>query len=153
VPDLSGEGGGSVIKDTCICGAAFSYESRANFTTDIHKQELQVLEAWLQAHALCREGMRRVVEMKRSAAAPRSEEEEALRQRALALYKPLFTYSRGYVFDSCGEMVADEVGDEVEAGAVLRVRGWGRIGRLAEPEKLQDAVGVLIAEMLSRGWG
>lgn len=69
-----------------------------------------------------------------------------IRKRAFALYKPPFRYVHGYVRDACGEAVADD--DDY----VARVRGWGRIGYLPEPCKLQDAVGELIAEALTAFW-
>jgi CHAD domain-containing protein len=53
-------------------------------------------------------------------------------------------------------MVADNhVEDAVEETGVeafLRVRGWGRISYLPEPEKLQDQVGEIIGQALTEFW-
>jgi len=67
------------------------------------------------------------------------------KQRALDLYKPPFRYYRGYIFDANKNIVADDPCED----AVARIRGWGRISYLPEPEKLQDTVGELIAEALN----
>lgn len=72
-----------------------------------------------------------------------------MRTAALALYKGPFRYSRGYIYDAGGEMVLDDGGVE---DRIVRVRGWGRISYLPTPELLQDAVGVLIAEALTKFW-
>lgn len=73
-----------------------------------------------------------------------------LRKRALDLYKPPFKYhpQLGWIFDGEGRQVLDKI-DET---AVLRIRGWGRIGYLENPEQLQDKVGELIAEALNEFW-
>ena len=71
-----------------------------------------------------------------------------LRKVALELYKPPFTYERGYIFDANNRMVAD---DNAESFA-LRVRGWGRISYEENPEKLQDMAGKLFAEALTLYW-
>ena len=65
-----------------------------------------------------------------------------LRERAVALYKPPFKFFGGYIWDSEGQMVADNHVDE--DAQILRVRGWGRISYLENPEELQDEVGELI---------
>jgi hypothetical protein len=67
-----------------------------------------------------------------------------LRDRALRLYRPPFRREHGHVFDSCNDVVVDQT--------VLRVRGWGKIGHLPDPEALQDAAGDLIAEALTVFW-
>jgi hypothetical protein len=69
-----------------------------------------------------------------------------LRTRALKLYRPPFRFEHGYIFDAANEVVADS---RVQ---ILRVRGWGRISYLPEPERLQDAVGSMIAEALTSYW-
>lgn len=74
-----------------------------------------------------------------------------MRARALKLYRPPFRYEHGYIFDSQNEMVVDDASKSQEAAA-LRVRGWGRISYLKDPEELQDAVGALIAEALTTFW-
>jgi len=71
-----------------------------------------------------------------------------LRKTALALYEPPFKLDHGYIFDSHGEMVADQV-DPI---AIARIRGWGRISYMDDAENLQDMVGTLIVEALSEKW-
>ena len=71
-----------------------------------------------------------------------------LRGEALKLYKPPFKLDHGYIFDSHGEMVADQV-DPI---AIARIRGWGRISYMDNAENLQDAVGELIVEALNEKW-
>jgi len=77
-----------------------------------------------------------------------------LRARALALYKPPFTFDGvTYVWDASGEMVLDDKGPSPETGApIARVRGWGRISYLTRPEELHTTVGHLIAEALTEYW-
>lgn len=80
-----------------------------------------------------------------------------IRRRALDLYKAPFKYDHGYIWDANGEMVADDrvPMDDTEnpqRSIAVRIRGWGRIGYLPEPEKLQDAVGELIAQALTKFW-
>lgn len=70
-----------------------------------------------------------------------------LRDKAKELYKPPFRHDRGYIFDADSNMVADDA----EAN-IMRVRGWGRIGYMEDPELLQDEVGVMIAEALTAYW-
>lgn len=67
---------------------------------------------------------------------------------AFALYEAPFKFNRGYIYDAKNQMVADDQGQDV----ALRVRGWGRISYLPEPEKLQDTVGELIAQALTEFW-
>ena len=71
---------------------------------------------------------------------------EEIKERARKLYKPPFRHEHGYIFDADHSMVADEC---VHA---LCVRGWGRLSYMTEPERLQDAVGELIAEALTKFW-
>ena len=71
-----------------------------------------------------------------------------IRQRALDLYKPPFKFECGYIQDSKHRMVADQH----DGPDSLRVRGWGRISYMEDPEKLQDEVGALIAEALTEKW-
>lgn len=68
---------------------------------------------------------------------------------ALALYSPPFRFEHGYIFDSNHQVVSDD-GDRGDS--VARVRGWGRISYLKNPEALQDQVGHIIAEALTRYW-
>lgn len=72
----------------------------------------------------------------------------APREKALALYKPPFRHLHGYIYDANSNMVADETAH------ALRVRGWGQITHVegVDHEKLQDAVGDLIAEALTVHW-
>lgn len=73
-----------------------------------------------------------------------------LRTRALKLYHAPFRYESGYIWDARKEMVADDHVEE--AFAMARVRGWGRIGYLEDAPALQDEVGKLIAEALTKFW-
>lgn len=73
-----------------------------------------------------------------------------LRARAISLYKPPFKFDFGYIWDAGGQMVADQ--NLNEDGQILRVRGWGRISYLENPEALQDEVGEVIALALSNYW-
>jgi hypothetical protein len=67
---------------------------------------------------------------------------------ALLLYKPPFRYDRGYIHDSDNRIVADDDGLDT----VGRVRGWGRISYLPNPQALQDKVGEIIALALTEYW-
>ena len=71
-----------------------------------------------------------------------------LRKRALALYTPPFFYDKrgGYIWDIKQNMVAD---NHVDGDQVLRVRGWGRIVYMENPEELQDEFGSMLAEALT----
>lgn len=73
-----------------------------------------------------------------------------IKKEALALYKPPFRFEYGYIFDSEGQMVADNHTEGEDA--TLRIRGWGRIQYKENPEELQDAVGAVIAEALTAYW-
>jgi hypothetical protein len=66
-----------------------------------------------------------------------------VRERALALYTPPFTTRYDYVFDGAGNMIADYASDPSNP---LRVRGWGRICYLPDPEALQDTVEAFLEE-------
>jgi hypothetical protein len=74
---------------------------------------------------------------------------EELKKTALALYKPPFRYSHGFIWDADNRMVADHPAE----GAALRIRGWGYIQYKPEPEQLQDAMGELIAQAMTEMWG
>ena len=73
----------------------------------------------------------------------------ASRGQAIGCFKSPFRYQSGYVFDANNRMVAD-----MPWSAVCRVRGWGRLQYRTDcdPEALQDMVGILIAEALTRLW-
>ena len=80
-----------------------------------------------------------------------------LRKRAFDLYRAPFRYECGYIWDAAGEMVADDRADAGDKSAeerslAVRVRGWGRIAKLPDAEKLQDTVGQFIAEALTELW-
>jgi hypothetical protein len=71
---------------------------------------------------------------------------------AIAIYKPPFSFKAGYIYDSEGNMFADQGGTEDRAAQLARIRGWGRIGGMANPEELQDAVGKHMARALTEYW-
>src|SRR5574343_173075 len=71
-----------------------------------------------------------------------------LRKTAAELYFPPFRFEHGYIWDSKNNMVADENANDI----VARIRGWGRISYLDNAEDLQDEVGHLIAELLTKHW-
>jgi hypothetical protein len=73
-----------------------------------------------------------------------------VRARALSLYKPPFRFESGYIWDAGGQMVADQ---DFDPSTIARVRGWGRICSMPQPEALQDEVGKIIAEALTAFWG
>ncbi len=85
----------------------------------------------------------------------------SLSKAALAVYKPPFKFDYGYIFDSTGKVVADNniqndgvVHDESH-NLILRVRGWGHIQKIKgehKPEDIQDEIGRLIAEGLTKYW-
>lgn len=72
----------------------------------------------------------------------------AFAHHALALYKAPFRYENGYVYDAMNEMVADDEGQDI----LLRVRGWGRIRHMDDPESLRNAIGEIIAQALTEYW-
>ena len=76
-----------------------------------------------------------------------------MRQECFKLYSPPFNYHRGYIWDSKGEMVCDDGG---AVDSIARIRGWGRLQYIQdgefEPEELQDCVGELVAEALTKLW-
>lgn len=71
-------------------------------------------------------------------------QEDELRTQALKLYRPPFRHQCGYILDSNGAIVADE--------STLRVRGWGHISKHANPERLQELAGELMAEAMTKFW-
>jgi hypothetical protein len=73
--------------------------------------------------------------------------------RARKFFRPPFRFENGYIWDSNGEMVADDRIDQPEdASSVLRARGWGRMKYEPESEQLYDEVGTELAAALTRGW-
>lgn len=73
-----------------------------------------------------------------------------LRNKSIGLYTPPFRFEHGYIWDAKGQMVADNHVDGEDA--VLRVRGWGRICYMENPEALQDEVGNVIALAMTEFW-
>jgi hypothetical protein len=65
-------------------------------------------------------------------------------KEAFKLYHPPFKYVHGMIFDSKDNMVGDDI--------ACRVRGWGKISYMKDPEELQDTVGVLFAQALTEFW-
>lgn len=69
---------------------------------------------------------------------------------ALNAFKPPFRYLHGYIWDSEGQMVAD---NHVESSVpALRVRGWGYLQKLPEGAAVQDALGDALAEAMTLYW-
>ena len=73
-----------------------------------------------------------------------------LRNKSIGLYTPPFRFEHGYIWDAKGQMVADNLVDGEDAA--LRVRGWGRISYMENPEALQDEVGNVIALAMTEFW-
>jgi len=71
-----------------------------------------------------------------------------MRAEALNLYVSPFRYKHGFIWDANENMVGDQPGQDT----ALRIRGWGRIGYMQNAERLQDAVGEIIAEALTEFW-
>jgi len=74
---------------------------------------------------------------------------ESLSAQALSQYTPPFSHRGGYIFDADHNMVADQSGDD----HLLRIRGWGRLGKLENGGDVQDEIGDLIAKLLTKHWG
>lgn len=73
--------------------------------------------------------------------------------QALSIYTPPFRYDEyGYIWDANNHMVADNHIEKDSDGAALRVRGWGRISYMKNPEAIQDALGELMAKALTEFW-
>lgn len=88
---------------------------------------------------------------------------ESIENRAFKLYTPPFVYRQGYIFDSKNEVVADNhdcVSDQYarlgppvsESQPSVRVRGWGRISKMEDADKISDAAGEHIAKALTEYW-
>lgn len=73
-----------------------------------------------------------------------------LRNKSIGLYTPPFRFEHGYIWDAKGQMVADNHVDGEDAA--LRIRGWGRISYMENPEALQDEVGNVIALAMTEFW-
>lgn len=80
------------------------------------------------------------------------EEANKLKLAALDLYKPPFVYHFGYIHDANGEVVADQ--DGVEGAIALQIRGWGHIQyhKEVDPEALQDLIGEMTAQAMTKHW-
>ena len=80
-----------------------------------------------------------------------------IRKAALDLYTPPFRHQHGYIFDANDQMVSDngEPG-ELKGLIAARIRGWGRISYMDNPEgraaALQDEVGLIVADALNAYW-
>lgn len=70
----------------------------------------------------------------------------------LELYTPPFEFQSGYIFDSSGNMVADQGGVGGADKMLAQIRGWGRIGKMEDAEAVQDAVGHVVAQALTLYW-
>tara|TARA_R110000851_G_C12892294_1_gene547264 strand:+ start:53 stop:331 length:279 start_codon:yes stop_codon:yes gene_type:complete len=85
-----------------------------------------------------------------------------IEKTAMALYTPPFKYQHGYIYDSAGNMFADDscereevVEADEEGNLALRVRGWGRLQYLKtefDNGDIQDELGRLIAKALTKYW-
>jgi hypothetical protein len=72
------------------------------------------------------------------------------REKAMEILKPPFKFECGYIFDSAPDqnMVADD--HDCETGTIARLRGWGRLGKLDDGDAIQDAIGQIIADALTK---
>lgn len=76
-----------------------------------------------------------------------------IQKQALELYTPPFQFHHGYIFDSAGHMFADEGRPEEAASLIaVRIRGWGRLGKLSNGAEVQDAAGQLVVDALNGFW-
>ena len=79
-----------------------------------------------------------------------------IRAAAFGLYTPPFRHEHGYIRDSNHQMVADDAGDTMVGVIAARIRGWGRIQYMDNPEgragALQDEVAEMVADALNRYW-
>lgn len=76
----------------------------------------------------------------------------ALRNAAFGLYQPPFRYESGWIWDANNQFVSDEGGPCHYDARMARIRGWGRIQYLPQPERLQDEIGQMVAEALTAFW-
>ncbi|WP_312834466.1 hypothetical protein [Comamonas sp.] len=84
---------------------------------------------------------------------PEREPLSELQKQALDMYKPPFQFHHGYIFDSAGHMFADEGRpDEAASLIAVRIRGWGRLGKLSNGAEVQDAAGHLAVAALNAFW-
>lgn len=74
--------------------------------------------------------------------------DKALRKIALDLYEPPFTY------DPLGQFILDSKRTSIvcDQDNITRIRGWGHIQKMENPEKIQDKLGEMIAEALNEYW-
>lgn len=80
-----------------------------------------------------------------------------IRKAAFDLYTPPFRHEHGYILDANNQVVADNgaIG-EMKGVIAARIRGWGRIQYMDNPEgraaALQDEVGAIVADALTAWW-
>lgn len=80
-----------------------------------------------------------------------------IRRAAMSLFSAPFKFQAGYVFDASSHMVADDghIDEQINIIAA-RIRGWGRIGYMDNPEgraaALQDEVGAIVVDALNAYW-
>ena len=74
--------------------------------------------------------------------------ERLVMAEAFKLCKPPFFFRAGYIFDDAGNMIADKAG----VGALVRLRGWGRLGGMKSAAEIQDAIGGHIAKAMTEYW-
>lgn len=76
----------------------------------------------------------------------------ALRAAAFGLYQPPFRFENGWIWDANNNHFSDDGGPGHYDARMARVRGWGRLQKLPDAERLQDEVGRMIAEALTAFW-
>lgn len=80
-----------------------------------------------------------------------------IRKAAFDLYTPPFRHVHGYILDANEQVISDDgaIG-EMKGVIAARIRGWGRIQYMDNPEgraaALQDEVGLIVAEALNAYW-
>ena len=80
----------------------------------------------------------------------------SIRQAALEIFTPPFRYENGFIVDSSDNIVAYSWRDKAARLIASRIRGWGRIQYMDNPEwsadEIQDEVGKIVAEALNSFW-
>lgn len=85
---------------------------------------------------------------------------DEMKAKVLSIFKPPFSFSIGNIYDCTGRIVADHYTDD-EPGALIRMRGWGRLtgkgGGMGlssdEAYEIQCAAGQMFAEAFNAYWG
>ena len=76
--------------------------------------------------------------------------------RAIEIFTPPFRYENGFIVDSSDNIVAYSWRDKAARLIASRIRGWGRIQYMDNPEwsadEIQDEVGKIVAEALNSFW-